>query len=159
MSIIGIILLVVFVLICILLVSLVLLQNDEGGGLGGLLGGGGSQAFGSRSANVITKTTYTFVALFFVLAFLLAFINKTPKVRSLDPSIQQIKEASGETEWWLDGEENSSQAGNDLSEVDSQNEIPMTELQPAQTIDSLETTEALEMNLGEDSLGAEEVVE
>lgn len=98
MGFIGVILLVVFIIVCILLVALVLLQN-EGSGMGGLFGGGGSQAFGSRSANVLTKTTYVLVTLFFLTSFGLAFINKTPTVKALTPS-QQTQDASGAGEWW-----------------------------------------------------------
>ena len=96
MGVIGIILLVAFVIICILLVCLVLIQNEEGGGLGGLLGGGNSVAFGSRSGNVLTKTTYILVTLFFLATFGLAFLNKTPAVKSLDAAAEQeAAETSG----------------------------------------------------------------
>ncbi len=101
MGVIGIILLVAFVIICILLVCLVLLQNEEGGGLGGLFGGGSSTAFGSRSANVLTKTTYVLVTLFFVASFFLALINKSPTVRNLDNISPQTQESTEEgSEWW-----------------------------------------------------------
>ena len=94
MGVIGIILLVAFVIICVLLVCVVLLQNEEGGGMGGLLGGGNSAAFGSRSGNVLTKTTYILVTLFFVSTFILAFMNKAPAVHSLDAAAAQ-EEAAG----------------------------------------------------------------
>ena len=101
MGVIGIILLVAFVIICLLLIGLVLLQNEEGGGFGGLFGGGNSSAFGSRSANVLTKTTYVLVTLFFLSSFVLALINKAPSVKSLDAAAQQVQQdASGQS--WLD---------------------------------------------------------
>ena len=103
MCVISVILLVVFVIVCILLVALVLLQNEEGG-MGGLLGGGGSQAFGSRSANVLTKTTYVLVTLFFITSFGLAFVNKTPAIKSLDAAAQQSQENAGSGEWWNEEE-------------------------------------------------------
>ena len=103
MGVIGIILLVAFVIICVLLVCVVLLQNEEGGGMGGLLGGGNSAAFGSRSGNVLTKTTYILVTLFFVATFILAFINKAPTVHSLDAAAAQ-EEATGTGSFWLDEE-------------------------------------------------------
>lgn len=103
MGVIGIILLVAFVIICVLLVCVVLLQNEEGGGMGGLLGGGNSAAFGSRSGNVLTKTTYILVTLFFVATFILAFINKAPEVHSLDAAAAQ-EEATGAGSFWLDEE-------------------------------------------------------
>lgn len=105
MGVISIILLVAFVIICILLVCLVLIQNDAGGGLGGLLGGGNSVAFGSRSGNVLTKTTYILVTLFFVATFVLAFINKAPAVHSLDAAAaQEGAAASSAGGFWLDNE-------------------------------------------------------
>ena len=99
MGVIGIILLVAFVIVCILLVAIVLLQNDEGGGLGGLLGGPSSTTFGSQSGNVLTKTTYVLVTLFFLTSFGLAIINKAPTVKSLDAAVEQTKEAT-ENEFW-----------------------------------------------------------
>lgn len=94
MGVIGIILLVAFVIICILLVCLVLLQNEEGGGLGGLFGGA-STTFGSRSGNVLTKTTYVLVTLFFVCAFALAIINKKPTVTITQEENTEIVETEG----------------------------------------------------------------
>jgi preprotein translocase subunit SecG len=97
----GTLLLVVFVIICILLVCIVLIQSDEGGGMGGLFGGSGTQAFGSRSGNVITRTTYILVTLFFLASFGLAFINKAPAVRQLNPGTVP---AASEAAPWLDSQ-------------------------------------------------------
>ena len=69
MGVIGVILLVAFVIVCILVVCLVLVQSEEGAGLGGLFGGASSTAFGSRSGNVLTRTTYILVTLFFLTSF------------------------------------------------------------------------------------------
>lgn len=102
MGVIGIILLVVFVIICILLVCLVLVQNDEGGGMGGLLGGASSTAFGSRSGNVLTRTTYVLVALFFVCVFGLALLNRTPEVKDLAPEVSQEVTESANGFWSSD---------------------------------------------------------
>lgn len=123
MGVIGIVLLVAFVFICILLVCVVLLQNEEGGGMGGLLGGGNSTAFGSRSGNVLTKTTYILVTLFFVATFALAFINKAPAVHSLDAAAAQEEaiEAGG---FWLD--EESSPEATSTSETTSTAETGST---------------------------------
>ncbi len=104
MGVIGIILLVAFVIICILLVCIVLVQNDAGGGMGGLLGGGNSMAFGSRSGNVLTKTTYILVTLFFAATFVLAFINKAPAIHSLDAAAQEDAASSSSGGFWLDEE-------------------------------------------------------
>ena len=101
MSVISIILLVVFVIICVLTVGIVLLQNDESDGMGGLFGGAGSQAFGSRSANVLTKTTYVLVALFFITSFGLALMNKSSVAPDLDVPSAPAQEQNGE--WWTEG--------------------------------------------------------
>ena len=104
MGVISTILLVVFVIVCVLLVLLVLLQNDEGNGMGGIFGGQNTQAFGARSGNVLSKTTYVFVTIFFVLIIGLALLNKTPKASSLDAAIQgaaaPVEEATTTTEYW-----------------------------------------------------------
>lgn len=99
MTIIGIVLLVVFVIVCVLIVALVLMQNEEGGGLGGLFAGGSNSAFGSRSANVLTKATYVVVTLFFVTAFFLAFINKSPSDKGIEDAAR-IEQANTDNDWW-----------------------------------------------------------
>ena len=103
MGVIGTILLVAFVIVCVLLVLLVLLQNDEGNGAGSLFGGQNSQAFGARSGNVLSKTTYVFVTIFFVLIIGLALINKTPKTSALDEAFTgaAVEETTTTTtEYW-----------------------------------------------------------
>ncbi len=100
MSVIGIILMVAFVIICILLICVVLLQNEEGEGLGGLFGGAGTQAFGAKSGNVLTKTTYVLVTLFFLASLGLALLNKTPSIRSIDDGSSVV-----ENTWLEAGEE------------------------------------------------------
>ena len=99
MGIIGIVLLVVFVIVCVLIVSLVLLQNEDGGGLGGLFAGGSNSAFGSRSASVLTKATYVMVGLFFITAFFLAFINKSPDSKGIEEAAR-IEQGAAANEWW-----------------------------------------------------------
>ncbi|MCQ2612338.1 MAG: preprotein translocase subunit SecG [Treponemataceae bacterium] len=100
MGVIGTILLVVFVIICVLLIGVVLLQNEDGDGMGGIFGGAQSQAFGAKSGNVLTKATYVMVTLFFVATFVLALLNKTPSVRSLDAAAQEAAATGAES--WLD---------------------------------------------------------
>lgn len=93
--------LIAFVIICILLVCIVLIQGEEGDGLGGLFGSGTSATFGSRSGNVITKTTYILVTLFFLSSFGLALVNKAPAVKSLDAAaVQEEQKAAGTNEYW-----------------------------------------------------------
>jgi protein translocase SecG subunit len=80
----GIALLIVFVISAILLVLIVLVQDDQGEGLGGIFGGGSSTAFGSRSGNILTKVTSVIAAIFFIIAFMFAWIN-----RSMSPELEQ----------------------------------------------------------------------
>lgn len=115
MSVISIILLVVFIIICLLLIGIVLIQNEEGGGLGGLFGGSNSTAFGSRSGNVLTRTTYILVTLFFITSLALGLLNKAPSVQSLKDAAQKAQPVT--TENWLDAESADSTAPADVSAV------------------------------------------
>ena len=45
-------------------------------------------------------TTYVLVTLFFLTSFALAFINKTPTVKSLDAAVEQTEETAGDNEFW-----------------------------------------------------------
>jgi len=77
MGILSVILLVFFVIIAVLLVLLVLIQNEEGDSLGGIFAGGSSSAFGSRSGNVLTRTTSVLGALFLIVSLGLALLSRT----------------------------------------------------------------------------------
>ena len=94
MGLVGGILLVAFIIACALLVLLVLVQDDESNGMGGMIGGG-SAAFGSRSANVVTKTTGVLVAVFFALAFFLALTtanrNKARQPKDLTEAAVEVQ--------------------------------------------------------------------
>ena len=79
MNIVKTVALVAFVIICVILILLVLVQNEENNGMGSAFGGGQSTAFGAHSANVITKTTGVFVALFFVAALVLHCLTRLLK--------------------------------------------------------------------------------
>ena len=106
MGTIGVVLLVFFVIVCLLLVLLVSIQDDGENGMG-LLGGRGTAAFGSHSANVLTKTTFVLVFLFFALSFSLAMVNKKPKLdKDLVPVATEAAEGSTESaaEWWAESE-------------------------------------------------------
>lgn len=70
---------VFFVIIGILLAAIVLIQDEQGDSIGGLFSGGSNSAFGSRSGNILTKTTTVLGALFIGLAILLAFWYRTPR--------------------------------------------------------------------------------
>ena len=56
---------VIFLILCVLLVILILLQSDKSAGMG-ILGGSSQSAFGSSTADVITKATAIMIALFMV---------------------------------------------------------------------------------------------
>ncbi len=101
MAIIGTLLLVVFVISALLLIIIVMLQDDQGEGLGGIFGGGGNAAFGSRSGNILTKTTSILGAIFILSSLGNAWINRTPAVGDvLGAARNQTVETS--TEWWND---------------------------------------------------------
>ena len=99
MGLIGILLLVVFVIVSILLILIVLVQNEEGDSLGGIFAGGSGSAFGSRSGNVLTKTTSILGALFLLSSFGLALINRTPGSSGVESAAKQI-ETGAAGEWW-----------------------------------------------------------
>jgi preprotein translocase subunit SecG len=94
----GIVLLVLFAIVCALLIFLVIIQDQEGEGLGGLFSGAGSAAFGSRSSNVIVKSTYVLGGLFFVIAFSLALINRGDSIGDVEAAARGQEAQS--TEWW-----------------------------------------------------------
>jgi preprotein translocase subunit SecG len=99
MGLIGILLLVVFVIVSILLILIVLVQNEEGDSLGGIFAGGSGSAFGSRSGNVLTKTTSILGALFLITSFGLALVNRTPGASGVESAAKQI-ETGAAGEWW-----------------------------------------------------------
>lgn len=101
----GKVLLVCLIVVCVLLVLLVIIQDDGENGMGGLLGGRGTAAFGSHSANVLTKTTAVLVFLFFGLSVGLAVLNKKPTNASLidDAKVEELKapeEEAAPADWW-----------------------------------------------------------
>ncbi|HOT45643.1 MAG TPA: preprotein translocase subunit SecG [Spirochaetota bacterium] len=56
---------VIFLILCVLLIVLILLQSDKSAGMG-ILGGSSQSAFGSSTADVITKATGIMIGLFMV---------------------------------------------------------------------------------------------
>jgi preprotein translocase subunit SecG len=99
MPILSIILLVFFVLVAFLLVGIVLIQDEQGDGLAGMFGGGSTSTFGSRSGNVLTKTTTVLGALFIITALGLAVLFKTPDTGDVAAAARQAG-AKANTEWW-----------------------------------------------------------
>jgi preprotein translocase subunit SecG len=103
MGILGVALLVIFVIVAILLILLVLIQDEEGDGLGGIFAGGSGSAFGSRSGNVLTRTTSILGALFLVISIGLALIHRSPVGRGVEEAGRALS-GEGGVEWFLDDE-------------------------------------------------------
>ncbi|MDR2631121.1 MAG: preprotein translocase subunit SecG [Spirochaetaceae bacterium] len=99
MTILGILLLVFFVIVAVLLILLVLIQNEEGDSLGGIFAGGSGSAFGSRSGNVLTRATSILGALFLVISFSLALINRTPGGSGVE-SVVPESTVEADSNWW-----------------------------------------------------------
>ena len=103
MGVLSIALLVFFIIVAILLVLLVLVQNDESGGLGGIFSGGSASAFGSRSGNILTKTTTILGSLFLVVSFGLALMNRTPTGTGVEAAGRELMPGAG-VDWFLEDE-------------------------------------------------------
>jgi len=105
MAILSTVLLVVFVLVAILLVLLVLIQTEEGDSLGGIFAGSSGSAFGSRSGNVLTRTTTVLGSLFLIISLGLALLNRTPGGTGVEAAGRELSiDAVGTN--WLDQELN-----------------------------------------------------
>jgi preprotein translocase subunit SecG len=113
MGVLSIILLVIFVLTALLMVAVVLMQDEGGEGLGGIFGGGGgSQQMGSRSGNILTRTTAVLGAIFLLTAFGLAWLNRTPEAGSVEDVAREAQSGQETVEWWrTDSDESDSGTG------------------------------------------------
>lgn len=90
-----------FIFVAVLLVIMVLLQDDQGEGLGGIFGGSSSSPFGSKSGNILVKTTTVLGVLFFFASFGLALISKTPSDDDILKAAQKENIESEEgTNFW-----------------------------------------------------------
>ncbi|NIA22424.1 MAG: preprotein translocase subunit SecG [Anaerolineaceae bacterium] len=78
------VLLILFLLCSVLLILLILIQKGRGAGLAGAFGGGGGQsAFGTKTADVLTKATAVLTAIFFLLALVSGwYLNREPSTAS-----------------------------------------------------------------------------
>jgi preprotein translocase subunit SecG len=98
MSVLSIILLVFFIIVSILLVLLVIVQDQDSDDLGGIFSGSSSSAFGSQATNVVVKFTYVLGALFFVLAFSLALLNRSHTGAVEEAAMRKAGKTTNE--WW-----------------------------------------------------------
>jgi preprotein translocase subunit SecG len=103
MNILSIVLLVFFVIVSARLILLVLIQNEEGESLGGIFAGGSGSAFGSRSGNVLTKTTTILGALFLALSLSLALVNRSPGTSGVEAAGRQAS-SEANSNWWQENE-------------------------------------------------------
>jgi preprotein translocase subunit SecG len=99
MAILSTVLLVLFIVNAILLILLVLVQNEEGDSLGGIFAGGSSSAFGSRSGNVLTKTTSILGTLFLVISLSLALVNRTSGGSGVEKAGRELSTEETGTNW------------------------------------------------------------
>jgi len=103
MGILSIVLLVFFVIVAIMLILLVLIQDEEGDGLGGIFAGGSGSAFGSRSGNVLTRTTTLLGALFLVISIGLALIHRSPVGRGVEEAGRALT-GNATSDWFMEDE-------------------------------------------------------
>jgi preprotein translocase subunit SecG len=90
-----------------LLILLVLIQNEEGDSLGGIFAGGSGSAFGSRSGNVLTRSTSVLGALFLIISLGLALLSRTPSGSGVEEEGRRLStEEAGRS--WLEEELNPS---------------------------------------------------
>jgi preprotein translocase subunit SecG len=122
------ILIVLFVVTALLLIALVLVQNEEGDSLGGIFAGGSSTAFGSRSGNILSRASSVLGALFLVLSFGLALVNRTPDDKGVEAAGRRVGTEAEASDWWLD----ESAEESDSSEAD----LPAIELSPIPEADA-----------------------
>jgi preprotein translocase subunit SecG len=105
MTILGTVLLVFFVIVAVLLVLLVLIQTEEGDSLGGIFAGSSGSAFGSRSGNVLTRTTTVLGSLFLIISLGLALLNRTPGGTGVEAAGLELS-VDADTGNWLEEELN-----------------------------------------------------
>ena len=67
---------VIFVILCVLLIIIILLQSNKSAGMG-ILGGSSQSAFGSSTADVITKITSIMIAIFMLGSLGLAVLESS----------------------------------------------------------------------------------
>ena len=118
MEILSIVLLVFFIIIAVLLILMVLIQNEDGNHLGGLFAGGSDSAFGSRSGNVLTRTTTVLGALFLIVSLGLALLSRSSEGSGVEQEARRINIEDARTNWVEDVLNTSSSENEILSDID-----------------------------------------
>ncbi len=132
----SILLIGVFVISALLLIVLVMMQDEGGEGLGGIFGGGGSGSqVGNRSGNILTKTTSILGGVFFLTAFGVAWLNRTPEEGDVEAAARRME--GGAVEWWLEDEDDPEEEpfrfeDNGFEEQFEDDELFMPDEQPAE---------------------------
>jgi preprotein translocase subunit SecG len=126
------ILIVLFIVTALLLITLVLIQNEEGDSLGGIFAGGSSTAFGSRSGNILSRASSVLGALFLVLSFGLALVNRTPDDKGVEAAGRRVGTDSEASDWWLD---DSTEEADSSATDSSETGLPEIELSPVPVSD------------------------
>ncbi|MCU0847886.1 MAG: preprotein translocase subunit SecG [Spirochaetes bacterium] len=81
---------VLFLMLCVLVIIIILLQSDKSAGIG-IIGGSSQSAFGSSTADIITKITAVMIGLFMVGSFGLAVLE-SHRISSLEKKLLKTDE-------------------------------------------------------------------
>ena len=119
MGILSAVLLVFFIIISVLLILLVLIQTEDGNHLGGLFAGGSDSAFGSRSGNVLTKTTTVLGALFLIVSLGLALLSRSSDGTGVEQEARKLSAEDARTNWVEDVLNPPSPDDGNLIDIDS----------------------------------------
>ena len=81
-------LMVLFLICAVFMILLILVQKGRGGGLAAAFGGGGAQsAFGTKTADVLTKmTTYTAIVFFLISVVMAIYLKPSAGAGQQQPS-------------------------------------------------------------------------
>jgi preprotein translocase subunit SecG len=112
--------------VCLLLIFLVIIQDEDSDSIGGIFAGGSQSAFGSRSSNVVIRITYVLGALFFVVAFALAVVNRST-TGNIQKAVEQNSAETATSDWWTNQGQSDQNAQDQAA---PQTQAPQTE-QPA----------------------------
>ena len=115
---------VLFGILCVLLVIVILLQSDKSAGMG-ILGGSSSSAFGSSTADVITKITAVMVGIFMMGSLGLA-VMESKKSGSLKEKSQTTGTVpSGSIEKTAEGDKTPGIESKETNEDSGKEEAPV----------------------------------